>query len=283
MLRPGDAVTGWAALHWMGGGWFSGLASDGVTPLDVCLGSNVHRREQPGYVVSQEFIRPGEVIVVDALPVTIPVRSVCFEMRYAASWWRGVAALDMAAYSDLVSIDEAARYVEALGPWTGVPLARKALPHADENSWSPPEVTMRLEWTLVAERPRPRCNTPVFDRNGHHVGTPDLIDPVAGVLGQYDGALHLVGQQRASDVAQEAAYRALGLECVTMLAGDLHDSSGFLRRLDQAYRRAAGRAGSARRWTTTPPSWWIPTDTVARRRALDDRERGRLLRYRRPA
>ncbi len=156
MLRPGDAVTGWAALHWMGGRWFSGLASDGVTPLDVCLGSNVHRREQPGYVVSQEFIRPGEVIVVDALPVTIAVRSVCFEMRYAVSWWRGVAALDMAAYSDLVSIDEAARYVEALGRGPGYRSLARRCPDADENSWSPPEVTMRLEWTLVAERPRPR-------------------------------------------------------------------------------------------------------------------------------
>ena len=39
--------------------------------------------------------------------------------------------------------------------------------------------------------PRPLCNVPVFDRFGQHIGTPDLLDPVAGVVGEYDGALHL--------------------------------------------------------------------------------------------
>ena len=61
-------------------------------------------------------------------------------MRYAASWWDAVIVADMAAYSDLVSLDELWPYALAHGGMTGIPQARDAIGHADENSWSPMEV-----------------------------------------------------------------------------------------------------------------------------------------------
>ncbi len=57
---------------------------------------------------------------------------------------------------------------------------------------------MRMIWVVDAGLPRPLCNMPIFDRHGRHIGTPDLLDPVAGVVGEYDGALHLAGEQRAA-------------------------------------------------------------------------------------
>lgn len=112
----------------------------------------------------------------------------------------------------------------------------------------------------------------------------DLLDPVAGVLGQYDGAVHLLGAQRARDVRLEGEYRSLGLEVVTMVASDhVDDHRSFLVRLDTAYGNARFAAEADRDWTIRPPRWWIDTSTVEARRNLDARTASRLLRYRRAA
>ena len=127
---------------------------------------------------------------------------------------------------------------------------------------------------------RPQANCPVFDLAGRFVGTPDQLDVRAGVYGLYDGALHLAGAVRHGDVAKEAAYRALGLEGVTMMAGDLLDREPFVMRLREAYARAERRSSNDRRWLPGLPRWWTPTFSVDQRRALSAYQKSRLLRYR---
>lgn len=276
-------VTGWAALRWMGGYWFSGADGRG-SALDVTLATGgLHVRDRPGIAICEEKMAPSDLVVVDGLRVTTPVRSVCFAMRYARSVCDAARILDLAAYSDLVSIDELRDYAYDHPAWTGIPQCRDAIPYADENTWSPPEFDMRWTWWVEAGFPRPLCNQPIFDLRGRHVGTPDLVDPVHGVVGQYDGGLHLAGEQRMTDVRQEADYRSVGLEPVTMLAPDLRDPASFVRRLRQAYGRSAAVPASDRAWTLDPPAWWVSTTTVTARRRLDSWQRDRLLRYRRTA
>lgn len=282
LTTPG-AVTGWAALHWRRARWFGGLANDATTPLAVPLLTTAFRREQPGFIISQEQLKPRDIEWVDGLPVTTALRSVGFEVRHAASWREAVLAIDMAAYSDLVSVAELAAYLHHLGPWTGVVQARQALGFAEENAWSPQEVRMRLTWTQDAGLPRPLCNIPVFDRHGRHLGTPDLLDAVAGVAGEYEGPVHLTGARRAHDLSREADFRAVGIEVVTMVAADRADPQPFLERLHAAYARSRRRPGAERGWTIDPPPWWVPTHTVAARRRLTASQRDRLLRYRRTA
>lgn len=279
LLRPGEGVTGWAALNWLGARWFDGTAADG-SPLRVSLVTNREVVSPDCVHISQEHLRHQELAVVDGLTVTVPVRSVSFETRYASGWWLAVIALDMACYDDLVSISEMAAYAAVIGPWTGIGQLRKATDHADENAWSPREVVMRLVWTEDAGLPRPRCNVPVFDLHGRHIGTPDLFDPHAGVAGEYEGAVHLASGQRGHDVRREAAFREVGIEVVTMLAADPGGPGGFVARLRAAYVRARQ---SPRLWTTEKPDWWVRTDTVERRRQLTASERDRLLRYRHAA
>ena len=146
LLREDEAVTGWAALHWLGCPWFDGTLG-GVAQRDVTVVARRHLSRQRGIAVSQEFLHPDEVVVVDGVPVTAAVRSVVFEMRYAARLGDAVVALDMGCYSDLVSVAEVGAYVAALGPVTGIQQARDALVEADENSWSPQETRMRGAWT----------------------------------------------------------------------------------------------------------------------------------------
>ncbi len=229
--------------------------------------------------VSGEGLNPQMVITVDGVPVTIPEYAVSYEMRYAKSDRQATTVLDLAAYSDLVSIDEQWHFLATQNGWTGVPRARRGLPFANENCWSPQEGRMRAYWEGCGF-PRPLCNVPVFDHAGRHLGTPDLIDPESGVIGEYDGRHHLEGHQRASDLGRESLFADHGLEVVTMLAGSHEPFSRFLERLGRAYARIDSQPRQERLWTLEGPPWWTRTDTVAARRALTPTQRRRFLRYR---
>ncbi|MFC4787355.1 hypothetical protein ACT8ZV_22955 [Nocardioides sp. MAHUQ-72] len=280
LLPAYGGVTGWAALRWAGGRWFGGLAEGGhaLRPVTLAIGGNV--RSRPGVQICEEGLDPRDLTEIDGLRITTLVRAVCFEVRYARDVRRGVLALDMAAHDDLVSVDEAAEYAATLGTWTGIPCCREALGLASENSWSPQESLMRLIWVLDANRPRPLCNVPIFDPHGRHLATPDLFDAEAGVIGEYDGPLHLVEAQRRRDEVREAVLREHGLEYVAMTAADHADPVALVARIHAAYTRAARIPESCRSWTLDQPAWWIDTSTVAARRVLTENQRDRVLRYR---
>ncbi len=281
LLPAHGGVTGWAGLHWQRATrWFEGTSPAGAD-RPVCLavaGDDI--RPQRGVKICAERLDPRDLIVADGIRLTSAVRSTCFEMRYAADQRRAAIVLSMAAYHDLVSIEELAEYASRHSGWTGIPKCRAAIPLAEENCWSPTEVEMVLIWRLDAELPRPLCNRPLFDLDGNHIGTPDLLDVEAGVVGQYDGALHLAGEQRAVDVRAEERFRGVGLECFTMVAADRRNPGRVAQRMRAARKRAQWRAESQRQWTIEYPPWWTPTHTVDLRRGLDAEQRRRLLRYR---
>lgn len=282
VLPDFGGVTGWASLRWAGGVWFDGLARDGRARLPVTLVtgySDVRNQPAHGIVISQERLGQRDVYVIAGLRSTSLVRSLCFEMRYAADEREAAVVLDMAAYSDLVSIQEIALYAFAHSGWTGIPQCRDALVLADEDSWSPWETRMRLVWMLDAGFPRPLCNPPIFDRSGQLIGTPDILDPEAGVAGEYDGAVHLDGDRRRHDRSREADFRRVGLEYFTVMSGDSRAET--VARMSEARQRARWQPESRRAWTLDLPSWWTPTSTVDLRRALDRAQRERLLRLRR--
>ncbi len=279
VLPDFGGVTGWAGLRWAGGAWFDGSGAGGVGRRPVVLATGyADVLGQPGIDVSQERLGPAELTRIDGLWITEPVRSLCFEMRYAGSDRAAVEALDLAAYSDLVSVAEAADYARGRNGWTGIPRCRRALALADENSWSPQETRLRLVWMFDAGLPRPLCNRPVFDLAGHHLGTPDLLDPVAGLVGEYDGSLHLVTSQRRRDRDREQMFRDHGLEYVAIMAGDGRHTT--VRRLLGARRRERFLPEGERQWSIEAPTWWPATYTVAQRRALDAEQRERWLRTR---
>lgn len=278
LVPRAGAVTGWGALTWRTGGWFTGTRPDGSL-VEVDLAVPAHRiRSRPGFHVTGDRFFPYEATNVDGIWVALAVVAAFFEMRYAASVRQAAAVLAMAAYDDLVSVAEMEEHALAHPAYTGVPQCRDALPLVSENCWSPQEQRMLSVWELDAALPRPLVNQPLFDLRGHHIGTPDLVDVRAGVLGQYDGGLHLVGDAPERDATRDSVYARHGLETVTARAGDL--GGGFVAALRSAYARAARRPQADRTWTADLPSWWVPTFTVEQRRALCAEDRERWLRYR---
>lgn len=272
---PTDAaLTGWASLGWRGARWFEGLAADGRSRLDVPVALHTLRgmRRRSGVALSEDWLLPADVERIDGLRVTIPERAVAYEACRGQTLLAAVGVIDMAAAADLVDLATLHSYGALLGPRPGIRLFRRALAHADENAWSPQEVRMRLTWT----EHRPcllRTNRPIFDLQGRHLLTPDLLDEEAGVVGEYDGKIHLGDRPRRRDLDREALCRELGLEQVTMMSSRRPDAESFLDRLDAAYQRSESRAGAWRGWTTRQPAWWVDTSTVARRRELTGAER----------
>jgi hypothetical protein len=280
-VPPDAAVTGWASLGWRRARWFRGFAGDGRTPVDVpiALGEDRGVRRRPGVELSEDWLFSGDVEEVDGLPVTIVERAVSYEACRARTLVAAVRTIDLACADDLVDLTSLERYVARLVGRPGVRLLRTALAAADENVWSPQEVPLRLLW-----REEIPCslatNRPVFDLHGRHLLTPDVIDVEAGVVGEYDGAVHLESGQRRVDLDRDELLRDHGLERVTMMSAARPDAASFRSRLRAAYRRAAQRQGRARSWTTEQPPWWVDTSTVAARRALTDLQREIWLRHR---
>lgn len=278
----GTAVTGWAALAWLGAKWFHGLAPDGGTPLPVpvALDDDHTLADRDGVTFSNDWLFEDDIVVVDGLPVTTPLRSVTYEVRRTRSLLRAVQLIDLAASSDLIDLDSLDAYLARLPARPGIRLLRRARPWAAENVWSPPESTMRTLWCGRGHT-TPLCNAPVFDLEGRHLFTPDLFDPESGIAGEYDGAVHLEDDVRRRDLNREERYRDHHIELVTMMSQDQRDTSDFERRLDAAYRRARSRP-RPRPWTVEQPAGWVDTSTVAARRALTPDQRARWLRWQRP-
>lgn len=277
-------VTGWGALRWEGGRWFGGTGPGGAA-YDVWLATSCAdvRAQAGSHQVSAERLDPADLTVCDGLPITTSVRSVAFEMRYAFGVRAAVEALDMACYSDLVSIQEVADYVACHNGWTGIGQARAALQLGREDAWSPQETQMGLVWELDAGLPRCRMNVPIFDLDGRHVATVDQFDEGAGLPLEYNGAVHILGEQRRRDRDRELALRRVGLNALVLLEGDLPARELTAERMREARAQAAADTAGERRWTTTPPPWWRDTSTVAARRALSADDAKRWLAHRRLA
>lgn len=255
LLPAGGAVTGWASLRYHGGGFFDGLMSDGRTerPVPLAAGRGQHRRSREGVRWLQHSLRPEEVCVRHGVPCTTVERAVLDEIRLWYDVRQATVALDMAVAAGLTSLARVERFVDAHPHRDGLPLAREALGLADEGSRSPRETELRLVWVLDAALPPPLCNQKVYDiRTGRLLGVADLLDPEAGVVGEFDGGEHAGAGRRSRDAARDGAFRDHGLEVFRVTAVDLRDPAKVVARALAAYRRAARRTLTPT-WTLEPP------------------------------
>lgn len=274
LLPTGGAVTGWAALRWLGTRHLDGHRSQEELPVPLAVPPDTIKSRQ-GIVLARDAHLRSTLVEVDGLTVSTPAAAAAFEVRHAHSLPEAVAVLDRVAAADLASLDELRAFAESLAGRRWVSRLDLAIGYAEENCWSPTETTMRLRWRTLGLT-HVVCNRPVFDRDGRFLGTPDLLDLDAGVVGEYDGGLHLAGAQRAKDIRREGVFRRAGLEYVEMVAADLRDPADF----DQRTRDAVARAVRLeRQWTIEPPPGWVETHTVQLRRNLSEWDRVRFLRW----
>jgi len=197
------------------------------------------------------------------------VQRALFDEMRQLSLRRAVEAMDMAAAAEVTSVTRMSAYADARPRHAGVPVVRAALALADETSRSPGETRVRLVWQLDARRPRPLTNRHVFDDRGRLLGVADLLDPAAGVVGEFDGAEHARASRRSRDAGRDTAFRDHGLEVFRITAYDERDVGRVVGRIRSAYERAAVNQ-VPRRWTLTPPPGWEAALTLDQRFELQE-------------
>ena len=262
-LLDGDgAVTGWAGLRLRRGNFFDGLLPDGITLMPVPLCVPKHRRNQDGVRFLRDRLDPDEIVVIDGIRTVTAERATFDAMRLAPSLREAVVVLDMAAAAEITSIDRMRRYLVKRAGWKGVRRVRRALDLADENSRSPNETRMRLVWELDAGFPRPLVNQAVWTLQGRLLGYADLLDPVAGVVGEYDGADHRSATRHSADVDREGGFRDRHLEFFRVTGPDMRERRLVAARMVSVRSRAKWLPAADRTWTIEPPPGEQPELTL---------------------
>jgi hypothetical protein len=193
-----------------------------------------------------------DTVLVDGIRITTPVRTAFDAARTAPSLGDAVVALDMLARGHPDFLNELAAYTAQRRGWAGVPLVRRSVRLASARSRSPGETRLRVFWLVDCGLPPPEVNALVHREDGELLGMVDLLEPVTGTVGEYDGAHHLGVHQRAVDAARDQWLRQVGLHVVRVTQVDLAQHRARTReRLVAARSTGRARRGRPRPWYWT--------------------------------
>lgn len=186
------------------------------------------------------------------LPVTTPLRT-AVDLARLLPFTSAVVGVDRLLSLGGTTREDLLAVVAAPGRWRGRPAVRRVADACDPSAESPQESVLRLQW-VGAGLPRPLANATVLDTSGRFVARVDLLDPDAGVVGEYDGAYHSSSDRRSKDSARQEGLEGLGLVVVRATTADVdhRGRAAWAARLRAAYSRAARRPSVDRRWVVQP-------------------------------
>jgi hypothetical protein len=92
-------------------------------------------------------------------------------------------------------------------------------------------------------------NIPVFDVDGTFLGIVDLLEPVAGLGLEYDGAYHRDLGQHTADNHREEGLERSGLTIVRVTSLDMKNEQTLLGRIRCAHQACLTTTSIAARWT----------------------------------
>jgi hypothetical protein len=148
---------------------------------------------------------------------------------------------------------------------TGLGQFQRALALADPATVNPWESRLRMFAMLRAGLPRPLVNQPVFDLGGNFLGIPDLLDPEAGLVLEFDGQDHRRRRQHQADNIREEKLEVVNLTVCRVDSLDLRQPVPLIERLRARRAQGMARDRGRDRWTLEQPRWW-------RRRAAIERQ-----------
>jgi hypothetical protein len=251
-LPDGGAIGGWAAAYPLGADWLDGRddRTMATLPILLCVGERVCRRAPNGVVYSRAPLSNSEVISVRGVRLTHPVRTAFDGARRADSLEEAIVFLDILLAYGLIDKSAVERDLHRRSRWSGVRQVRQAVGSARVGIRSPWESRLRFLWHFDAGLPMPLINVPVFDPRGRLLGIPDLFDPEAGLVAEFDGAGHRDRGQHRKDNVREELFEEHNL---TVVRADSLDLSRHrvetAARLRSGHRRATARNRSRDNWT----------------------------------
>lgn len=242
LMPTGAAIGGWAALHLLGVRDLDGRTGPGARtelPVTVCIGPVGRMRSRPGLVVDRSTLLDEDRAAVDGIEVTTAERS-CLDIMRWSGVEEGMVAGDAAARFGATTVGEVREFVARHPGMRGIPAARLAAALLDEHAESCPESRLRYVWVVRAGLPVPLVNPDLLTLDGDLLGRPDLLDPEAALVGEYDGSDHRTLQRATSDNVRAETFELRNLTLARVTALDLWP------RRDQLVGRLRDRYAAAR-------------------------------------
>ena len=151
----------------------------------------------------EAYIDPSDVLEIDSLLITSPIRTTVDLMR---KLWRpyALAAADGMTRAGLVSTAQVFEFVRRLRGFPGVVQARQLMKYIDPGAESPGESWTRLR-LLDAGFPRPETQIVLPDQDGREIARLDIGYRDRLIAIEYDGReFHTADDDRAHDERRRA-------------------------------------------------------------------------------
>ena len=156
------------------------------------------RVTRPDATCREAYIDPSDILEVDSLLVTTPLRTTVDLMR---KLWRpyALAAADGMVRSELVEIGQICEYVRPLRKLPGIVQAKQLMQFVDPGAESPGESWTRLR-LLDAGFPRPETQISITDKDGREIARLDMGYADRLIAVEYDGReFHTADDDRLHD------------------------------------------------------------------------------------
>jgi hypothetical protein len=204
VLPDGAVVTDRTAAWLQGVDILPRSARTQVPPVQVFHPPG-NRARRAGVASGERLLLPSDVVQVDGISVTSPLRTA---LDLARLLWRfdALAALDQFLRLG-VSLEELLFELSRFKGYRGIIQARCLVPLADPRAESVAESALRLHW-YDAGLPTPELQWWVYDDAGVPIYRLDLALPEARFAAEYDGVdFHSGGADRAHDEQRRAWLR----------------------------------------------------------------------------
>ena len=234
ILPPHGVLGGRSAACWYGAPFASVL-----DPVVVLLQPDTTWRGPKGIQVHRSVVAASDVVVVDDVPMTTPLRT-AWEVCTLETVTTAVGMLDgMVRAGHLSSAALSSLVVSMRGRWRHS-RAKTVIPLVDGRAQSPPESWVRVA-CVRAGLPAP---TPQFVvlADGVFLGKVDLAWPEEKLIVEYEGPHHFERLQIVRDDRRYAAFVAAGWRVIRLSTNDLRDLECVTRRIaaELAAARTAG-------------------------------------------
>lgn len=256
VLPDGGVVGGWAAAYLHGATHLDGRGQ----PVLLILPPN-RVVDRPGLEVMRVELGPDDLTRRRGIACTSGVRTAYDMLRLAPDLAEAVVAGDCLLRAGVTGSAEVLGYAARHPGRRGLRQLRAAIPLLDPAAASPPESRLRM-LCRDAGLPPLLVNTPVHDLRGDFIGIPDLLEPLAGLVIEYDGEYHRELAQHAADNAREEQFEAHGLSVVRVTSLDFKDPAGTAERLLDAHARATVPSPGRRVGHPIPPRRLTPTQRL---------------------
>lgn len=250
LLPDGAAVGGWAALYARKVHDIDGrIGRTGRTrPILVCVGPVGLMAARPNLIVDRGRFAPAEASMCSGVLAVGPERAIC-QVAHREGPELGLAAADAACRAGVTRPARLREFVATQQGRPGVAAMRLVARLADPRAASIPESHLRFIWVVQAGLPLPLVNASIVDESGFFVGSPDLFDRDAAVVGEYDGATHRELAAHTDDNNREEGFESCNLIVVRATSIDLwHRRDALVRRIQNAQRRGLARDRNRDMW-----------------------------------